>query len=289
MTGKGLKIGIIGAGKVGTALALGLEQAGYALTAVSSRSLTSAKKLAARLPVTSAFDNPQSVADAVSLIFITTPDAAIPQVVAMIKAHPRLMVCHTSAADPVDVLSPLRSQGAVVGVFHPLQSIGSVEKAAILPGITFAIEAEEPLLGILKEMAAKLGGRVVQVESSDRVLYHASAVMASNYMVTLVSLAAGLWQDFAAKDQAVRALLPLIRGTVDNIENIGIPACLTGPIARGDAGTVKRHLKALAVSAPQTLDIYRMLGLKTIPIAVAKSGIDTKKAQELKELLETRP
>ncbi|MEN8614359.1 DUF2520 domain-containing protein [Dehalogenimonas sp. THU2] len=286
MPDRDLKIGFTGAGKVATALALGLTDAGYTVNAIASRSLGSAEKLAARLPSAAAGIDPQSVADAADLIFITTPDAAIPGVAASIKAGPGKMVCHTSAADPVDVLEPLRRQGAVTGVFHPLQSVGSIDSAAILPGITFAIESEEPLLGILRSLAQELGGRPVELSGTDRVLYHASAVMASNYLVTLLDLAAGLWKDFGTREQAVAALLPLVRGAIDNVETIGVPGCLTGPISRGDTGTVNRHLAALRGKSPRALDVYRVLGLNTIPLAVAKGGIDTDQAAIMKELLE---
>lgn len=289
MAGNELKIGIIGAGKAGTALARGLSRAGYTVTAVASRSPASAYKLADRLPSAVAFDNPQAVCGAADLIFITTPDAAIAETAGGLRVRPGFMVCHVSAATSVAVLDPLQAQGAITGVFHPLQAIGSLAEAEILPGITFAIEAEEPLKGLLRQMASRLGGRNVELSGADRVLYHVSAVIASNYLVALVSLAAGLWQNFATREQATRALLPLVRGTLDNIENIGIPDCLTGPIARGDAGTIKKHLEALVESAPQALDAYRELGLNTIPVAAAKGGINAEKAAELRELLERKP
>ncbi len=289
MTGKELKIGIIGAGKAGTALALGLNRAGYSVTAVASRSPASAQSLAKKLPAAVAFVDPQSVADGVDLIFITTPDAAISQIASSIRVRSGQMVCHVSAAEPIEVLNHLRAQGALTGIFHPLQAISSINKAEILPGITFAIEAEEPLLGIMRGMTTSLGGRIVELSGSDRVLYHASAVMASNYLVTLVSLAADLWKGFATRDQTLAALLPLIRGIVDNIEAIGLPDCLTGPISRGDTGTVKRHLAALSGRAPRILDVYRYLGTETISLALAKGGINQDKATQMKELLEIRP
>lgn len=288
MAGNGLKIGVIGAGKVGFTLALALTKGGYTVNAVSSRSISSAYKLGDKLPSAVVFEGPQGVANACDLIFITTPDSAIGNVAASITVSPGLMVCHVAAATPIAVLDPLRTQGAVTGVFHPLQAIGSTN-AEILPGITFAIEAEEPLFKILRDMAVRLGGRVVELKGNDRVLYHASAIMASNYLVTLVSQAAGLWQGFGTQEQAVRALMPLIRGTLDNIEQIGIPDCLTGPISRGDIQTIEKHISLIGESVPQTLDLYRLLGLKTISIAAAKGSIDAIKAVELKQLLEAKP
>ncbi len=171
----------------------------------------------------------------------------------------------------------------MVGGFHPLQTFAGVKQAIEnIPGSTFALEAEEPLLTTLKNMAAALGGHWIELKASDKVAYHAAAVFASNYLVTLVKMATDLWQTFSIPtDQATRALLPLIRGTLHNIETIGIPQCLTGPIARGDTGTVNKHLKALHEKAPALLFPYKELGLQTIPIALAKGKIDKKQAGEL--------
>jgi predicted short-subunit dehydrogenase-like oxidoreductase (DUF2520 family) len=155
-----------------------------------------------------------------------------------------------------------------------------------MPGSTFTVEAEEPLLGTLKDMATALDGHWIELKASDKVIYHAAAVIACNYVVTLVKLATDLWQAFSIPpQQATQALLPLLRGTISNIDAIGIPQCLTGPIARGDSGTIKKHLSALEEVAPAILSTYRELGLQTIPIALAKGRINEQQAQELQAIL----
>jgi len=282
-----LKLGFIGAGTVGTALAVRLAGNGYPVVAVSSRSQASAWKLAQAIDGCRAYDNHQAVADNAELVFITTPDDAIAPVVSKVKWRPAQSVVHCSGADSVDILSPARELGAQVGAFHPLQTFASVQKAIEnIPGSTFALEASGPLLETLKDMAEALGGHWVVLKASDKVLYHASAVIACNYMVTLVKLASDLWQSFDIPPrQATQALLPLIRGTLHNIETVGIPNCLTGPIARGDTGTINKHLDALNQSAPHLLTAYRELGRQTVPIALAKGRIDKKQAQELEAIL----
>jgi predicted short-subunit dehydrogenase-like oxidoreductase (DUF2520 family) len=118
------------------------------------------------------------------------------------------------------------------------------------------------------------------------VLYHAAAVFACNYAVALVGLATELWQTFGvSREEATQALLPLLRGTVSNIERLGLPRCLTGPIARGDIGTIRKHLVALGDSMPSLVPVYCELGLATIPIALHKGGIDEERAEELRKLL----
>jgi len=229
----------------------------------------------------------QEVADAAGLVFVTTPDDVIAPVVAALHWHVGQSVVHCSGADSTDILEPARVEGAHVGGFHPLQTFASVTHAIEnIPGSTFAIEAEEPLKSILKEMAEALEGQWVTLAARDKVLYHAAAVLACNYLVTLVKLATDLWGTFdVSTEEATTALLPLLRGTLNNIGNIGIPNCLTGPIARGDVGTIEKHILALEKAAPELVAAYRELGLQTIPIAVAKGRIDGERANELEALL----
>jgi predicted short-subunit dehydrogenase-like oxidoreductase (DUF2520 family) len=282
-----LKIGFIGAGTTGTALAVRLAQHGYPVTAVASRSLTSAEKLAGRISGCKVYSGAQEVADIAQLIFITTPDDTISWVAADVQWHDGQNVVHCSGAHSIDILEPAKRRGANTGCFHPLQTFASVDQAIDnIPGSTFAIEAEEPLASVLKEMATALEGDWVILKAGDKVLYHTAAVFACNYLVTLVKLAADLWQTFEVPPaQATKALMPLLRGTLSNIENVGLPNCLTGPIARGDLGTISRHLESLSKQAPSLLDIYKELGRQTVPIALAKGKIDSKRAEELKALL----
>jgi predicted short-subunit dehydrogenase-like oxidoreductase (DUF2520 family) len=280
-------IGFIGAGTTGTALAVRLAQHGYQVIAVSSRSLTSAEKLAARISGCKVYSGAQEVADIAQLIFITTPDDTISKVAADVQWHDGQNVVHCSGAHSVDILEAAKLRGAKTGCFHPLQTFASVDQAIDnIPGSTFAIEAEEPLASALKEMATALEGDWVILKAGDKVLYHAAAVFACNYLVTLVKLATDLWQTFEVPPaQATKALMPLLRGTLSNIENVGLPNCLTGPIARGDLGTIGRHLESLSKQAPSLLDIYKKLGQQTVPIALAKGKIDAKRAEEVKALL----
>jgi len=282
-----LRLGFIGAGTVGTALSVRLSNKGYQVIAVSSRSQTSARKLARAVSGCQAFDSNQDVADAAELIFITTPDDAIASVASEIHWHTGQSVVHCSGALSTDILKSAKKPGAQVGAFHPLQTFASVKQAIDnIPGSTFAVEAEEPLLNTLKDMAITLDGHWIELKANDKVVYHAAAVIACNYLVTLVKLATDLWQSFnIPPSQATQALLPLIRGTIHNIDTVGIPQCLTGPIARGDVETIKKHLDALQKVAPALLSTYRELGFQTIPVALAKGKINQHQAEELQAIL----
>lgn len=280
-------IGFIGAGITGTSLAVRLHQQGYHIAAVSSRTLASAERLARRINSCDVYQTAQEVANAAQLVFLTTPDDVISEVANRVRWHKGQRIVHCSGAHSTDILEMANKYGATIGCFHPLQTFASVEKAIEnLPGSTFAIEAKEPLLTTLKEMAVAVSCNWVVLTAEDKVLYHTAAVFACNYLVTLVKLATDLWQDFGKpREQAITALLPLLRGTLSNLETIGLPNCLTGPIARGDLGTIKKHLEALGKKKPELLNSYRQLGMQTIPIALEKGKINSDKAQELQTLL----
>jgi len=282
-----MNIGFIGAGTVGTALAVRLSSKGYPVVAVASRSKSSADKLAESVPGCRAYDTKQAAADAAELIFITTPDDAIPLVAAELKWRLGQSVVHCSGADSLDPLEPAKTAGAQVGGFHPLQTFASVSHAIEnLPGSTFALEAAGGLLDALRRMASDLDGSYVELKAGDKVLYHAAAVIACNYLVTLAKLSTDLWHIFGVSTpEATRALMPLLRGTLNNLENVGLPDCLTGPIARGDLGTIKKHLNALEKSAPELLSTYLELGRQTIPVALAKGKVDNSRASEMRQLL----
>ena len=282
-----LTLGFIGAGTTGTALAFSLWRCGYKVASVFSRSSTSAQRLAGMVRDCKVCENAQQVADTARLIFVTTPDDVIARVAEQVQWRSGQYVVHCSGAHSVDILDPARRVGAVVGSFHPLQTFASIEQAIKnIPGSMFGIEAEEPLLTMLKEMAEALKGEWVVLRAEEKVLYHAAAVFACNYLVTLVKLATDLWQTFGVPQrQATRALLPLLQGTLNNIGNVGLPNCLTGPIARGDVGTIRRHLEALRKVAPSVVKTYKEMGLQTIPIALAKGRVDKKTAEEIEILL----
>jgi len=282
-----LKVGFIGAGTVGIALAVKLSECGYHVVATSDCNAEAALKFSRAVNGARIFQSNQEVSDNTDIVFITTPDSVIPVVASSLRWQTGHSVVHCSGADSTDTLEPARQQGAYVGAFHPLQTFASVTKAIEnIPGSTFAIEAEEPLFSILKDMAAALKCSWVNIKANDKAAYHAAAVFVSNYLVTLVKLGTDLWQTFdVPPDRATAAMIPLLKGTLNNIANIGIPDCLTGPIARGDTGTVQKHLDTLDKRVPGIASTYRELGLQTIPVALAKGKIDELKAAELKKIL----
>lgn len=282
------KIGFIGVGPVGTAFGVRLSQLGYKVTGVYDVSLAAAQRFAKAVPGCQIYQKAQEPADTAEFVFITTPDDIIPKVVAELNWHAGQSVVHCSGATSVDALEPAKQQGAMVGSIHPCQTFSGIDQAIEnLPGSTFAIEAEEPLRGILKDIATTLNGDWVFLTAEDKALYHAAACIACNYFYTLVKLATDLWQNFGKSTaEATKAYLPLLRGSVNNIANVGFPDCLTGPIARGDLATIRKHLAALEKNAPDLLPLYKELGIWTIPIALAKGTLNENRAEELRALFQ---
>jgi predicted short-subunit dehydrogenase-like oxidoreductase (DUF2520 family) len=281
-----MKIGFIGAGRAGSALALALANAGYEVAAVASRTPASAEALAARLPDARATAL-QGAIDACDLIFITTPDAAIRTIAEAGSWRSGVAAVHTSGVEDRHLLRAAAEQGAETGSLHPLQTFADREHGhENVSGSVFGVEAVDSLRETLLSIVEALGGRAVELKASDKALYHASATLASNYVVTLMHLAAGLWQRFGWEPEAATlALLPLLQGTVRNIEHLGVGQALTGPIARGDVATVSQHIEALATAEAGLLATYRQLGLQTVSLAGENGKLKPAAAREIERLL----
>ncbi len=281
-------VGFIGAGVTGTALASELHRCGYAVSAVYSRSIESSLRLSSRVQGCTVYRGPQDVADNASIVFITTPDDIIEDIASALRWHEQQIVVHCSGVHSTEILESAHKYGAFTCCLHPLQTFASIEEAVHnICGSTFALEGDEPAVETCRRMAEAMKGTIITLKPGDKVLYHAAAVTLSNYLVTLMKTAADFWQSFGIpQDEAVKALLPLLKGTVNNIERVGIPACLTGPIARGDVRTVEKHIRALRKEHPELLGMYRVLGLKTLPIALARGHIGLETAEEIQRLLQ---
>ncbi len=282
-----LKLGFIGAGPVGTTFGVRLREQGYPVVGVADISAAATERCVGLVAGCRRHSSNQELADAADMVFITTADDFIVPVCSGVRWRAGQVVVHCSGASTVQSLESARAQGAQVGSIHPCQSFAGVEQAiANLPGSTFGIEAEEPVRGILTEMARALKGDIVYLTSEDKVLYHAAAAIACNYFVTIEKLATDLWKNFGKSSaDGIKAYMPLLRGTLANIETTGFPKCLTGPIARGDVATIRRHLKALERCAPELVPLYKQLGLFTVPIGQDKGSLAADKAAELRDLL----
>lgn len=269
---------------------MALSRQGYRVAVLHSRRLDAAQRLASQLTDCEAVATAQAVADAVDLVFITTPDAAIAATAAVIHWRPGQGAVHCCGAAGTGLLAAATAQGAVTGAFHPLQTFaGLTEPAAAvsrLSGVTFAVSAAGWLQGYLEDMARQLGGRPVLILDDSRPLYHAAAVLSCGYLATLLQAAVELSQGAGfSREQALEALLPLSWATLGNIETSGITASVTGPAARGDTATVASHLEAIAARRPQLLDLYRSLTEASLKLTVP-AGDGSPAVEEIRRLLD---
>jgi predicted short-subunit dehydrogenase-like oxidoreductase (DUF2520 family) len=286
-------IAIIGLGKTGTAIGYLLRQAGYPVVAVASRSQASLRN---RISYTGgrAFtaDANAEAASLATCIFITTPDDTIAAVCRAIVQKggikPGDKVVHMSGAGGLDLLEPARQAGAKVASIHPLQSFADIEGAIRnIPSSTFGITADEDLREWSAGLVRELGGIPVEVPEAVKPLYHAAACMASNYLTTLIHTVEEIYLSVGLnRDEAVRAFWPLVNGTLKNIEAQGSVQALTGPISRGDAGTIEQHIRVLNETLPDYLPAYCAMGLLTVELAMKRGTLSQEKAEIIRNLLE---
>jgi len=281
---------ILGLGKVGMAVGYLLRSAGYRIVAVASRSTASLNKgvvYTGGKPYTSFSD----AAARAECILITTADDAIEFVCKQIAStgsiKPGNKVIHMSGAGGLNLLKAAHDAGANVASIHPLQSFADVEGAIQnIPGSTFGITTEDEIREWSVQFVRDLGGIPFFISDADKPLYHAAACIASNYLTTLIHMVQELFQSLGlTESDAMRAFWPLVKGTIRNIEAKGTAHALTGPIARGDVGTIKKHVDVLLNKQPELLSAYIVLGRLTADLAFEKGTLSSDDAKLIKQLL----
>jgi predicted short-subunit dehydrogenase-like oxidoreductase (DUF2520 family) len=221
------------------------------------------------------------------VVLVAVPDDAIADVAAqLVQANlSRAIVLHCSGLLDRSALAPLEGNARGLGSFHPLQTLaGDSDAAHRLKAAFVALEGDAAAIAAGRQLAALLGMRPIEVAAERKPLYHAAAVLLSNYTVALaavaerLALAAGI-----PAEAAGRIYLPLLEGTLRNLEDVGAVKALTGPIARGDAGTVRAHLAALDDA---TRHLYVLLGGEALGLAV-RGGLSDAKAKEVEKALQS--
>ncbi len=289
-------VAIIGAGRVGSSIGFLLRKAGYPVAAIASRTAASANRATAFIGSGKPTTDAVKAASSADIVIIATPDRAIKEICEKIAAGKALragsITVHLSGAHSLDLLNAAKTAGAFRAIIHPLQSLASREQGIKnLPGSYFRIEADPEALQAARDLVKALGGieLVMPKWSPDKesaALYHAGAVTVSNFFVALIDYGLKFYQTLGAdRQEALKAVLPLIRGTLHNIETLGIPDALTGPIMRGDVQTVRDHLEAMQRRAPGLLGLYRALARQTVAVAREKGSITRETAEELLKLV----
>lgn len=288
MKDKVRRIGIVGFGKAGSFLTYLLAKEGYFVRVVSRQIETLPIVLKNyKIPM----GNLLEISQEADIIFITTPDGIIGEIVAQlaeIKEINAQAVLHLSGKHSTEIFRPLENKGLAVGSLHPMQSLANLEQALVnLPGSAFVFQGDSSLIPWISAFIENLHCHlIVAPESLDKSLYHAGASIASNFLVLLAKMAmdclktAGL-----SESEGQKALIPLMKGTLVNLGTLSPQKALTGPIARGDIETVQSHLKSLEKHLPNLVPIYQNLGFITGDLAMEAGLLDARKYNKLKESL----
>lgn len=280
-----MRIALVGAGRVARALVLALDRAGLPVVAVGSRHPERLSAASYPQPCT-----PQQAVDQADLVLLTVADDAIAPVAAALRWRTGQAVVHCSGATEVAALAPAAQAGAHTGGFHPLQIFSDPEQAAHrLAGSTAAIEAGPALMPTLRALAAVLGMPATVLPPGMRVRYHVAAGYAASFLLPVLQEAVALWASFGVDEaDALQALLPLSRGTLDAVQARGLAGAVSGPIARGDLGVVQRHLDDLAGLEPKRTAFYRFLASSQPALARQAGRLDEHLCKQLEFLLQQR-
>ena len=281
------KLGFIGAGRVGKALAVALHSQGYDVVSVASRTFTSAEALAELVPGCATYATFDEAASAADFVLITSTDDAIGPVVTTTAWRSGQGVAHCSGSASLDVLEGAARQGAEIGAFHPLQAFTTLENSVkSLPGSTFAIEGNDEMRAFLTEMATALGGNPIFLRSEDKALYHASVVMLGGVFMAFAGAVAGMWRQFDIEpNQALKALVPIAQGVCLTLGSDGVPDGLAGPYVRGDVSTVQKHVDAIGTFAPHMLQTYCHMALSGLDLCFEKGDVPQDRAEMIREIL----
>jgi len=282
-----VKIGIIGAGKVGTAIGHVLKRKGMVIPAISDISAAGLETAKAYLGEDVLYTNDNiAVVEAADIIAITTQDRMITEVVDEIAQRPQRLdgkiFFHTCGALPATILSPLDSKGAHTGALHPLQTFPDIGSAIkVLPETYIFIEGDEHSLDILNKIGASLGMAVIKIEGKHKVLYHLAAVLLCNLLCALVYTGEEIIDMTGVE---LQPFFPVIKATLNNIEKNGALLSLTGPIVRGDVNTVISHLGAMK-DLDLHREVYKALSLVALDMAQARGELTQEVRERLRGIL----
>lgn len=281
-------VAIVGAGPVGTALGVAIARAGWQVAAVASRDAERRERFCSLVPGARAFVEAEAVIDEAELVILAVPDDAIAAVIEPLRLYGGQTLVHTSGLLGADVLQPALSAGSHIGAFHPLVSFtADVERSvAGLAGATVALEGDDLIMGMLADLAAAIGGVAVRLPRGAKPAYHAAAVLASGGLVALLDAIVTLGATAGLDEHGALALYGrLMEQTLANARANGVAAALTGPIVRGDAGTVEAHLETMSRLAPGALALYRAAAERELAIAIERGALSPERAERVRAAL----
>jgi predicted short-subunit dehydrogenase-like oxidoreductase (DUF2520 family) len=281
------RIGFVGLGRVGRTLAVAFDRAGWPVTAGAGRTPERRSEFERSVPGVVTVESPDALLDLVDILFVTVPDDAIAPLAAELRLYSGQGIVHTSGFLPSTVLDPSLAAGSAAASFHPLVAFADLDRAlAALDGGVVAIEGDEQLSGVLAGLARDIGARPVRVSTEGKAGYHVAAVLAAGGFIGLLETLSRAARTAGLDEQAALAVYaPLARQALANAEAFGLEKALTGPIARGDVGTLEAHLSFLASSAPATLGAYVALGEAQLAVVERRGGLDPETLAHVRALL----
>ena len=283
-----LRVGVVGAGRVGAVLGAALARVGHEVVAVSAVSRDSVRR-AERLLPGAAILPPQEVVSAAEFVLLAVPDDALrPLINGLANTdawQPGQLAAHTSGAVGISVLNPAAARGVLPLALHPVMTFaGRPEDLDRIAGATFGVTAPDELRPVAEALVVEIGGEPMWVPELARPLYHAALTIGANHLTTLVNDAVDLL-DRAGIEYPARLLGPLLSAALDNALRLG-DAALTGPVSRGDVATVATHLATLSDEAPDVVASYVAMTRRTTERAEASGRLRPDQAAELRKTLE---
>ena len=284
-----MKIGFIGAGKVGTSLGNYFSQKGLSVSGYYSKSSSSSQR-SAKLTGSSFFKDLDSLLKASEIIFITTGDDAIDGVVNILRESSNLnknhILVHTSGALSSDIFGPMEKLGCGVCSLHPIMTFSEVTTPVKDLEVTkFTLEGNTNGKDEIQKILKTTNNQFFIINKDSKILYHAAACVLSNYMVTLIDSGFEMLKKSGIdQDEISDAFLPLITATLSNVQKMGTVNALTGPIVRGDENTISKHMDAIESTMPETLNFYQTMGIATLNM-IKDKRIDSVKYQKLMNIV----
>ena len=284
------KVAIIGAGAVGHFYANRLNDAGYSIDLVVSRSSDSAISLANRFNAQVATWDDLSILDDISVLVLSVPDDAISKVVDLLKnkwrPHTEAIAFHCSGLVTRSVLKPLEYENSIFCAIHPLRSIVSNQSIDLAERIICGVEVEKDQQSSVEEFLMDLNLDAVWLSEKSKGKYHLVASIISNFTVSIHSALEELCEDMREEGSNIELAHfgDLLLGTLNNVETMGSKDALTGPILRGDLGTVKEHLQILDENYPNLLSVYKQLANLTLGLALTRNTISDDRRKQLEAL-----
>lgn len=281
------RVGVVGAGRVGSVLGAALARAGHQVVAASGVSEESVRRAERLLPGTPLLPVDEVVADA-ELVLLAVPDDELTKLVAGLGATgqwgPGQLVLHTSGAHGLAPLKPAADAGVLPMAVHPVMTFaGRDEDVDRLAGIPFGVTAPEQLMPVAEVLVLEMGGEPVRIADELRPLYHAALAIGANHLVTLVADAAQMLRT-AGVERPDQLLGPLLGAALDNGLRLG-DAGLTGPVVRGDAETVRTHVETVARHQPESLTSYVAMARRTASRALSSGRLRPRDAEDLLDAL----